>query len=125
MSSEAITQLHEVRELLASIQEPSSIRRAAELEGAAEKVASCAADLVDVEVPRDLQLRLAFAVRALQGAEKAARAHRRNPLTRPLSHARFALNTGKAGGWIHGTLQILDPENTPPSPYDPDEANAG
>ncbi|MEU3147581.1 MULTISPECIES: hypothetical protein [unclassified Streptomyces] len=125
MSSEAVAQLHEVRELLASFQGPSSIRRAAELEGAAEQVASCAADLVDVKVPRDLQLRLAFAVRALRDARKAARAHRRNPLTRPLSQARFALNTGKADGWIHGALEILDPENTPPSPYDADEANIG
>lgn len=115
MRTEAISQLHEVRELLASFQDERSIREAATLEGAAEKVVSCAADLIDVNEPDNLQYRLAFAAKALQAAEKAARTYRRNPLTRPLSNARFALKTGSAGGWLHGALEIMDPANTPPS----------
>ncbi|RNG17815.1 hypothetical protein [Streptomyces botrytidirepellens] len=116
MSSEVIAALREVHDLLTTFDEPSRIRRAAdELEGAADKVVACAAELVDVPEPENLQLRLSFAVKAIRAAEKAARAHRRNPLTRPLSHARFALNTGKARGWLQGILEKLDAAPTPPS----------
>lgn len=116
MSSEAIAALREVHDLLATFDEPSGIRRAAdELRGAADKVVSAAAELVDVTEPENLQRRLAFAVKATRAAEKAARAHRRNPLTRPLSHARFALKTGSARGWLQGTLEELDAASTPPS----------
>lgn len=109
MSSEAIAALREVHDLIATFDEPSSIRRAAdELGGAAERVVSCAAELVDVREPENLQQRLSFAVKAIKAAEKAARAHRRNPLTRPLSHARFALKIGSARGWLQGTLEKLD-----------------
>lgn len=101
---------------MTTFDEPSRIRRAAdELEGAADKVVACAAELVDIPEPENLQLRLSFAVKAIRAAEKAARAHRRNPLTRPLSHARFALNTGKARGWLQGVLEKLDAAPTPPS----------
>lgn len=48
----------------------------------AEKIAACAVDLASVRAPRDLQY----------------------PLPRPLSHARFALRTGTAGG----RLQAVD-----------------
>ncbi|WP_162624844.1 hypothetical protein [Streptomyces cadmiisoli] len=115
MHDDAIAQLQEIRTLLASFEGTSSIHRAAELDGAAEKVASCAADLVDVKVPYDLQHRLAFAVKAIQAAEKAGRAHRSNPLARPLSQVRFALKTGSAQGWLQGALEIMDPANTPSS----------
>lgn len=123
MSSEAIAQLHQIRELLASFEGPSSIRRAAELDGVPEKIVSCAADLADVTSPDDLQLRLLFTVRAVRGARKAARAHRRNPLTRPLSNARFALHLGKAGGGIQWVLENLDPEHTPPHPRHTDKGD--
>ncbi|MFI0775461.1 hypothetical protein [Streptomyces sp. NPDC021212] len=118
MSSESIAALREVHDLIASFDDPSSIRRAAdELPGVAEKLVSCAAELVDVTQPDNLQRRLSFAVKAIRAAEKAARAHRRNPLTRPLSHARFALNAGAARGWLQGTLEELDgAASTPPSP---------
>ena len=111
MSSDAIAALREVHSLVATFDDSSSIRRAAELEGAADKIVACAAELVDVTEPENLQLRLSFAVKALRAAEKAARAHRRNPLTRPLSHARFALNAGAARGWLQGTLEKLDAAN--------------
>lgn len=116
MSSEAIAVLREVHDLLTTFDEPSSIRRAAdELEGAADKVAACAAELVDVTEPENLQVRLSFAVKAIRAAEKAARAHRRNPLTRPLSHARFALHMGGARGWLQGILEKLDAADPSPS----------
>jgi hypothetical protein len=111
----AVTGLREVRDLLDSFDGQHDIHRAAELEGAAEKVASCAADLVDVEMPDDLQSRLAYTVKALKAAEKAAHAHRRDPLAHPLSPTRFALKTGSARGSLQGTLEILDPAHTPPS----------
>lgn len=111
----AVTGLREVRDLLESFDGQPDIHRAAELEGAAEKVASCAADLVDVEVPDDLQLRLAYAVKALRAAEKAAHAYRLDPMAHPLSGARFALKTGSARGALQGTLEVLDPANRPPS----------
>lgn len=116
MSPEPLATLHEVDDLLASFEKPSDIRRAAELAGAAEKVVACAAQLVDVPDAEDLQRRLAFAVRAIRAAEKAGRAHRRNPLTRPFSHARFALRTGSSRGWIQTVMRRLDPEYTPPDP---------
>jgi hypothetical protein len=116
MSSEAIARLREVRTLLASFDGPSSIHRADELEGAVEEIGSCALDLADRPAPDRLQLRFARAVKALEAARKAARAHRRNPLTRPLSHARFALNMGKAGGCLQGALDGLEAEDaSPPS----------
>ncbi|MEU1801748.1 hypothetical protein [Streptomyces sp. NPDC019937] len=116
MSTAAIAALREVHDLIVTFDDPSSIRRAAdELDGAADKVVACAAELVDVTEPEDLQLRLSFAVKAIRAAEKAARAHRRNPLTRPLSHARFALHMGGARGWLQGTLEKLDAAHTPPS----------
>jgi hypothetical protein len=114
MNSEAVAGLREVYDLLASCDQPSSIRRADELKDAADKVSSCAVDLIDVDEPHDLQHRLASAVRAIKAAEKAARAHRRNLLTRPLSHMRFALNVGSAHGALHVVLEKLDPANTPP-----------
>lgn len=116
MSSEAIARLHEVHALLVSFGDAPSIRRATELAGAAETVAACATELVDVTEPENLQLRLLFAAKALTAAEKAGRAHRRNPLTRPVSHMRFALKIGSAQGSLHVILAALDPENTPPLP---------
>ena len=116
MSSQAITRLREVRDLLASFDGPSSIHRAAELTGAADKVASCARDLADVEEPHDLGHQLASVAESIQAAEKAARTHHLNPLTRPLSRTRFALKTGVAGGRLQGVLETMDPANTPPSP---------
>ncbi|MFD5318097.1 hypothetical protein [Streptomyces sp. NPDC127098] len=116
MSSDAIAGLHEVHNLLVSFGDAPDIRRAPVLEGAAEKVAASATELVDVTEPEDLQMRLLWAVRSLEAARKAGRAHRRNPLTRPLSHARFALRIGAAQGSLHVVLAALDPENTPPVP---------
>ncbi|CAL9640739.1 hypothetical protein SUDANB145_06327 [Streptomyces sp. enrichment culture] len=115
MSSQALAGLREVQDLLASFDGPSSIGRAGELEGAAEKVAACAAELVGAEASHDVQARLASAVQALEAAEKAARAHRRNPLTRPLSRARFAFQAGSGQGWLRGALEKSDGTNTRPS----------
>ena len=109
MSTDPIAELQEIVDLLASFDGPAAIRRADELDGVIERVTSCAAELADVTEPDDLQQRFAFAVRALSGARKAARAHRRNPLTRPLSQMRFAANVGGAGGWLQGALERLQP----------------
>jgi hypothetical protein len=116
MSSEAIARLHEVHDLLVSFGDTPSIHRAPELAGAAEKVAASASELIDVKEPENLQVRLLLAVKALTAAEKAGRAHRRNPLTRPVSHMRFALKIGSAEGALHVVLAALDPTGTPPLP---------
>jgi hypothetical protein len=108
MHAHAAAGLREVRDLLVSFKTPSCIRRAGELEGAADKVTSCAVDLLGA-APDHLQQRLASAVRAIRAAEKAARAHRRNPLTRPISQVRFALQTGSAIGALQVVLEELDP----------------
>ncbi|MDT0445200.1 hypothetical protein [Streptomyces johnsoniae] len=113
-TAESIARLREVLQLLKSFHEPADIRRAPALEPAVDKVVSAAAELVDVTEPENLQ-RLALAVKAIKAAQKAARAHRRNPLTRPLSHARFALKVGSAQGAIQGVVDKLDPADTRPS----------
>ncbi|GAB2919176.1 hypothetical protein [Streptomyces mayteni] len=117
MSSDAIAGLHDVFNLLRTFEgDGLTIRRAGALEGAAEKVTAASLELIDVTEPEELPRWLQSAVKALQTAEKAARAHRRNPLTRPISHTRFALNVGIAQGGVHLALAALDPENTPPVP---------
>jgi hypothetical protein len=108
MHAHAAAGLREVRDLLATFKTPSCIHRVSELDGTADKVTSCAVDLLDAE-PDHLQQRLASAVRAIHAAEKAAKAHRRNPLTRPISQVRFALNTGSAMGALQVVLEELDP----------------
>lgn len=110
MSSEAIVQIREISAKLDSFDEPGTIRRADELEGVADQIASCAADLLDVEEPARVQYRLTVASRSVRTAQKLGRAYKRNPLTRPLSHARFALNLGKARGGLQGVLEILGPD---------------
>lgn len=94
--------------MLATFKTPSCIHRAGELDGAADKVTSCAAELLDAEGDR-LQERLASAVGAIQAAEKAADAYQRSPLPRPISQARFALKTGSAMGALQLALEELDP----------------
>ena len=116
MSVQATARLREVHTQLASFDGPSAVHRADELTGVLDQLSVCAARFADVGGPGDCQEELGSAVRALQAAEKAARAHRRNPLTRPLSQLRFALNLGKAHGWIEGVLEQLDPTFTPTPP---------
>lgn len=108
MHAHAAAGLREIRNLLATFTTPSCIERADELDGAADKVTSCAAELLDVESER-LQLRLASAVRSIQSATKAAVSYQQNPLTRPISQARFAMQTGVAMGAIQVALEELDP----------------
>lgn len=108
MSSEPIARLREISTKLRSFDGPDSIARTDELEGVAEQIGSCAADLNDVEDRARVQYRLTVAVKSTQAARKAGRAHRRNPLTRPLSQARFALNMGKAAGGVRSALEILE-----------------
>jgi hypothetical protein len=108
MHANAAAGLREVRDLLATFKTPSCIHRASELEGAADKVTFCTMDLVDAEADH-LQQRLASAVRAIHAAEKAAKTHRRNPLTRPVSQMRFAVKTGSAMGALQVVLEELDP----------------
>lgn len=105
MYAKAAAELREVRDLLMTFETPSSIHRADELEGTAEKVTSCAMELRDT----DAEQRLASAAKAIQTAEKAAETHRRNPLTRPISQARFAVKTGSALGSLQLVLEELDP----------------
>ncbi|MER5390424.1 hypothetical protein [Saccharopolyspora sp. NPDC002686] len=100
--------LREVRALLATFKTPSCIQRAGELDGVADKVASCAAELLDAEGDQ-LQERLASAASAIRAAEKAADTYQRTPLTRAMSQARFALKTGAAMGSIQLALEELDP----------------
>lgn len=116
MSLQATARLREVHTQLASFDGPAAVHRADELSGVVGQLSACAAQLAEVTEPDDLQERLASAVKALKAAEKAARAHRRNPLTRPLTQLRFALNLGKAHGWIEGILEKWDPTFTPTPP---------
>ncbi|MDA3647080.1 hypothetical protein LZ318_13540 [Saccharopolyspora indica] len=108
MHEQAAAGLREVRGLLATFTTPSCIQRAGELGGAADKVASCAAELLDVESER-LQHQLATAVRSIRSAERTAASYERNPLTRPISQARFAMQTGVAMGAVQVALEELDP----------------
>lgn len=116
MSVQATARLREVHTQLASFDGPAAVSRADELAGVLGQLSACAVQFADVSEPDDLQERLASAGKALWAAEKAARTHRRNPLTRPLSQLRFALNLGKAHGWIEGVLEKLDPTFTPTPP---------
>ncbi|GAB3473609.1 hypothetical protein GCM10027521_00530 [Amycolatopsis cihanbeyliensis] len=107
MHPEAAAELREVRDLLMTFTEPSCIHRADELEGATGKVTR-AMDLLGADADR-IQLRLALAIKALRAAERAAKAYRRNPVTRPISQARFASKTGSAMGAVQVVLEELDP----------------
>ncbi len=107
MNAEAAEELREVRAVLKTFNGPSCIHRASELDAAWGKVLS-AMELLDAEADH-LRQRLAAAVTSLRAAQKAAKAHRRNPLTRPISHARFALRTGSALGSVQVVLEELDP----------------
>ncbi|APU22610.1 hypothetical protein [Actinoalloteichus sp. GBA129-24] len=111
MTTNAEASLREVRDLLMTFKTPACIHRVSELDGAADRVIACAVELLDPEAEQ-LQRRLASAVRAIQAAEKAAEAHRRNPLTRPISQARFAMQTGSATGAIQIVLEELNPAET-------------
>ncbi|MER7083024.1 hypothetical protein [Saccharopolyspora kobensis] len=108
MHAHAAAGLREVRDLLATFTTPSCIERAGELEGAADKVTSCAAELLDVDSER-LQHHLASAVRSIQSAEQTAASYERNPLSRPIAQARFAMQTGVAMGALQVALEELDP----------------
>ncbi|MFC9067722.1 hypothetical protein [Streptomyces harbinensis] len=107
MTAETITGLREVHALLKSL-ETQDIHRPDVVREAAKLIVARSLELVDVTEPEDAQQRLAFAVRDLKSAEKAARSHRRNPLARPLSRARFAFTTRSAEGWVGGVLEDLD-----------------
>lgn len=108
MHAHAAAGLREVRDLLATFTTPSCIQRAGELEGAADKVTSCAAGLLDIDSEL-LQQRLASAVRSIRSAEQTAASYERNPLTRTISQVRFAMQTGVAMGAIQVALEELDP----------------
>lgn len=109
MHAQAVAGLREAHDLLATFRTPSGIHRARELKGTADKISSCAVDLLDDE-PEHLRRRLASAVSAVDAAEKAARAHRRNPLTRPISQTLFTLKTGSALGALQLVLDELAAE---------------
>ncbi|MFI0977538.1 hypothetical protein ACH4SP_10965 [Streptomyces sp. NPDC021093] len=114
MHTEHITELRKAEAGLKALAEPSSIRRTAELAETAETLSACAAGLADVGDSGAARQHLASAVRVLEAAQAAALAHRRNFLTRPLSHARFALHLGRARGHVHRAWAELDPTHTPP-----------
>ena len=105
MNTNPEKELREVRELLASFTTPACIRRTAELAGAVDRISSCAAELPEANHLRHC---LTTAVDAIHGARRAAKVHRRNPLTRPLSQSLFALKTGTALGAVEQALEELD-----------------
>ncbi|MBB0230530.1 hypothetical protein [Streptomyces calidiresistens] len=116
MTAKAVADLHEVYVLLDSLSEPSDIRRFEELEAAREKVLAAASTLAGEIDRHDLHHRFRSAVRSMEKARRMGRAHRRNPLGRPLSHMRFALNIGSAQGSVHLILAAVDPGNAPALP---------
>ncbi|MCU4747164.1 MULTISPECIES: hypothetical protein [Streptomyces] len=112
MTADAIAGLRQVHARLKSIG-ADTIPRPHELEAAAEKVLACSAELGDVAVaePEEVRRLLAYAVKSLRAAEKAAHAHHSDPAGRPLAPVRFALKAGSADGALEGALELLDPGN--------------
>ncbi|MGW8849222.1 hypothetical protein H7827_10850 [Streptomyces sp. JH002] len=110
MTADAIAGLRQVHARLKSIG-PDTIPRPHELEAAAEKVLACSAELVDVAEPEEVRRLLAYAVKSLKAAEKAAHAHHSDPAGRPLAPVRFALKAGSADGALDSALELLDPGN--------------
>ncbi|MEE1938664.1 hypothetical protein V1L54_04430 [Streptomyces sp. TRM 70361] len=114
---EEIAVLRAARDTLAGFdaEGAGAIRRAGELGAVREQLRLCAARLSEDPELKDVLERLLLTDKALASAQKAGRRHRRMPLTRPLSHVRFAFSLGSSQGGVMWVLSKLTGEPLPES----------